>query len=134
SYGFVKAHDLYAYLGLKKDLDHQIPRVGGLVERVKEMFNVQTRPMDRSRFLEDVKLFLDIYNRSCLSIWGFVPITEKELEWMSRDMKHVIIPELTCVAEVEGKPVGAVFCLPDYNPRIKAIDGKLFPLGWMKLL
>ena len=30
--------------------------------------------------------------------------------------------------------LGAVFGLPDYNPRIKAIDGRLFPLGIFKLL
>jgi hypothetical protein len=134
AYGFAKAHDFYAYLGIKKDLDHQIPRVGSLVERVKEMFNVQTRPMDRSRFLDDVKLFLDIYNKSCLHVWGFVPITPKELDWMASELKWVIVPDLTCVAEVDGKPVGVVFCLPDYNPRIKAINGRLFPFGFLKLI
>ena len=36
--------------------------------------------------------------------------------------------------EVDGKPVGAVFCLLDYNPRIKAIDGRLFPFGFLRLL
>ena len=53
---------------------------------------------------------------------------------MARDMKHLIIPELTSVAEVDGKPIGAVFGMPDYNPRIKAINGRLFPFGFLKLL
>jgi hypothetical protein len=30
--------------------------------------------------------------------------------------------------------VGAVFALPDYNPRIKLIDGRLFPFGFWRLL
>jgi hypothetical protein len=38
------------------------------------------------------------------------------------------------VAEIDGKPIGAVFALPDYNPRIKAIDGRLFPFGFFTLL
>ena len=38
------------------------------------------------------------------------------------------------VASVEGKPIGAVFAIPDYNPRIKEIDGRLFPFGFLKLL
>jgi ABC-type branched-subunit amino acid transport system ATPase component len=38
------------------------------------------------------------------------------------------------VAEVAGKPVGTVFCLLDYNPRIKAINGRLFPFGFLRLL
>jgi GNAT superfamily N-acetyltransferase len=134
SYGFVKAHDLFAYIGYKKDLDYQVPRVAELVSRVTEMFHVTTRPMDRRHFRRDVETFLHIYNGACLHIWGFVPITPKELAWMAKDMKHVIIPELTCVAEADGKAVGAVFGLPDYNPRIKEIDGRLFPFGFLKLL
>ncbi len=38
------------------------------------------------------------------------------------------------VAEVDGKPIGCVFALPDYNPRIKKIDGRLFPTGFVRLL
>lgn len=134
SYGFVKAHDVYAYFGVKSNLDYQLPRVAPLVERVGELFNATLRPMDRNRFMEDVRTFLDIYNRSFLHIWGFVPITQKEMEWMANDLKRLIIPDLTCVAEVEGKPVAAVFGLPDYNPLIKEIDGRLFPFGFIKLL
>ncbi len=134
SYGFVKAHDLFAYIGYKKDLDYQVPRVAQLVDRVGEMFNVKTRPMNPKTFQKDLEIFLQIYNGACQHIWGFVSITQKELEWMAKDLKHVIIPELTCVAEVDGKPVGAVFGLPDYNPRIKAIDGRLFPFGFIKML
>jgi hypothetical protein len=104
------------------------------MQRVNEMFHVKTRGLDRSRFLQDVGTFLHIYNVSSLNIWGFVPITQAEMEWMAKDMKHLIIPELTCVAEVDGKPIGAVFGMPDYNPRIKEIDGRLFPFGFLKLL
>ena len=49
-------------------------------------------------------------------------------------MKQMICPELTTVAEVDGKPIGTMFGLFDFNPRIKAIDGKLFPFGFLKLL
>jgi GNAT superfamily N-acetyltransferase len=134
SYGFAKTHDFYAYLGIKSALSHQLDRVGPLIEGVHRTFNLKTRPLDKKNFLEDVRMFLDIYNKSCLHVWGFVPITPDELEHMARDMRYVIVPELTCVAEVDGKPVGAVFGLPDYNPRIKAIDGRLFPFGFLKLL
>jgi hypothetical protein len=32
------------------------------------------------------------------------------------------------------EPIGTVFCLLDYNPRIKAINGRLFPFGFVRLL
>ena len=44
------------------------------------------------------------------------------------------VPPFLLVAEVDGKPIGAVFCLLDYNTRIKAINGRLFPFGFLKLL
>ena len=53
---------------------------------------------------------------------------------MAASLKHLIVPELALVAEVNGRPVGTVFCLLDYNPRIKAINGRLFPFGFLKLL
>ena len=45
-----------------------------------------------------------------------------------------MVPELAIAAEVEGKMVGAAFGLPDYNPRIRQIDGRLFPFGIFRLL
>jgi GNAT superfamily N-acetyltransferase len=49
-------------------------------------------------------------------------------------MRYLIVPEMTTVAEIDGRPVGALFGLLDYNPRIKAIDGRLFPFGFLRLL
>ncbi len=45
-----------------------------------------------------------------------------------------MIPEMSVAAEIDGKMVGASFGMPDYNPRIKEIDGRLFPFGAIKLL
>ncbi len=53
---------------------------------------------------------------------------------MAASLRHLIVPELALVAEVEGKPIGAVLCLLDYNPRIKAIAGRLLPYGFLRLL
>ena len=44
------------------------------------------------------------------------------------------MPELTSIAEIDGQPVGAGFGLLDFNQIIKQINGRLFPLGWWKLL
>jgi len=36
--------------------------------------------------------------------------------------------------EIDGQVVGATFGLPDYNPRIRKINGRLFPFGFIHLL
>ena len=92
------------------------------------------RPIDIKRFEEEIETFLHIYNQSLVSTWGFVPMSDGEIRKQATGMKHMIVPELTTMAEIDGKPVGTMFALPDYNPRIKAIDGKLLPFGFLKLL
>ena len=79
-------------------------------------------------------MFLEVYNRAMSNTWGFVPMSDGEIEHMARGLRHLIVPELAIAAEVDGRVVGATFALPDYNPRIKQIDGRLFPFGFIKLL
>ena len=132
--GLRKIEDLYAFWGRLEMLTSIDKKLGVMVEGVKERFGVKVRPLDRSRFDEEVRMFLEIYNASLGGTWGFVPLSPGEVKHMAASLKHLIVPELALVAEVEGKPIGTVFCLLDYNPRIKAINGRLFPFGFLKLL
>jgi GNAT superfamily N-acetyltransferase len=132
--GFHKVEDLFAFWGRMSMLESIDQKLGVMVEGVKERFGVTVRPLDRSRFAEEVRMFLNIYNSSLAGTWGFVPLSPGEVDHMAASLKHLIVPELALVAEVEGKPIGTVFCLLDYNPRIKVINGRLFPLGFLKLL
>jgi GNAT superfamily N-acetyltransferase len=95
---------------------------------------VTVRPLDRRRFDDEVRMFLDIYNSSLVGTWGFVPLSDGEVRHVAASLRHLIVPELALVAEVEGKPIGTAFCLLDYNPRIKGMQGRLFPFGFIRLL
>jgi GNAT superfamily N-acetyltransferase len=132
--GFGKVEDMYAFWGEVSMLGSLDPKLITMVQGVKERFGVTVRTLDRSRFTDEVRMFLNIYNESLGGTWGFVPLTEGEVKHMAASLKFLIEPELALVAEVHGKPVGAVFCLLDYNPRIKAINGRLFPFGFLRLL
>ncbi|MEO1496040.1 MAG: N-acetyltransferase [Planctomycetota bacterium] len=134
--GYEKSHDLYAY---RADTSHlgnmeRDEKMAALDAMVRDRFGVTARGMDGSRFRQEVEMFLDIYNRALTKTWGYVPMSAAEVHAMAGELRHLIVPELARVAEVEGKPVGVVFGLLDFNPRIKAIDGRLFPFGWARLL
>jgi len=133
-YGFRKTQDAYAYWGHVEMLPATRARFASIIEQITERYQVKVRPMDTSRFLEDVEAFLSVYNRSLVNTWGFVPMSADEVRHMARALRHLIVPELAVGAEIDGQLVGAAFCLPDYNPRIKAIDGRLFPFGFLRLL
>ncbi|MGW8257839.1 MAG: N-acetyltransferase family protein, partial [Thermoguttaceae bacterium] len=134
NYGFRKTQDLYAFWGHVDMLPAIAVKLGPIADQIVERYNVKLRSLDTSHFVEDVKLFLTLYNRSLANTWGFVPMTPGEVEHMAEGLRFLIIPEMTVAAEIDGQVVGASFGLPDYNPRIKDIDGRLFPFGFMRLL
>ena len=90
--------------------------------------------MNTSRHGGDIDLFLDLFNRSLEGMWGFVPLTRPELQDLVGSLKFLMDPRFALVAEVEGKAAGIAIGVPDYNPRIKQIDGRLFPFGFLRLL
>lgn len=134
NYGFQKTQDMYAFWGNIEMLPKLQAKLQPVAEQIIERYNVVTRPLDRKRFREDVTAFLEIYNRALVNTWGFVPMTKAEIDHTADALKHLIVPELAVGAEVDGRMVGATFALPDYNPRIKAIDGRLLPFGFVRLL
>ncbi|MGQ9503431.1 MAG: N-acetyltransferase [Thermogutta sp.] len=134
SYGFHKTQDLYAYWGHVSMLPEIRAKLKPICDKIVERYDVKIRMLDKKRFLQDVELFLDIYNRSLINTWGFVPMTPAEVHYTAKGLRWLMVPELALGAEIDGRIVGAVFCLPNYNPRIKEIDGRLFPFGFIHLL
>ena len=134
NYGFKKAQDLYAYWGHVDMLPKINERLTPVSQQIVEHLGITLRPLDKSHFIEDVESFLHIYNLSLTNTWGFVPMSDAEVRHTAAGLRYLMVPELAVGAEIDGKLVGAVFGLPDYNPRIKEIDERLFPFGFIRLL
>jgi len=81
------------------------------------------------KIYEEAKKVAYIYNQAWSRNWGFVPWTEKEMDFMARRLKEFADPELVIFARHEGKEVGFAFGLPNYNEIIKDLDGRLLPFG-----
>ena len=111
-----------------------ITKYGAVTDQIAERFKIRVRGLDTKCFKQDVRSFLDIYNRSMGNHWGFSPMSEEELDAMARVLRYLLIPELVVGAEIDGRLVGIILALPDYNPRIKQIGGRLLPFGFLRLL
>ncbi len=133
-YGLEKSQDLYAFWGHIDMLQSLDARLRTTIEQATSRFNVKLRRLDRKRFQQEVRTFLRLYNTASAGMWSFVPLSDRELDHISSSLRYLICPELTSVAEIDGQVVGAAFGLLDYNPRIKQIDGRLFPFGFLRLL
>ncbi len=134
NYGFRKTQDLYAFWGNLAMLPPIAAKLGPVAEQIIARYNVKLRPLDTARFQEDVETFLSIYNRALVNTWGFVPMSADEIRHMADGLRQIIVPEMAIAAEINGRVIGASFGLPDYNPRIREIDGRLFPFGFIHLL
>jgi GNAT superfamily N-acetyltransferase len=132
--GFRKVQDMYAFWGHKDMVATLDKKLFFIWREAKERFNVELRFLDKSRFFDELKMFLRVYNESLVGTWGFVPLSPGEIKVLGADLRHLIQPELAMVAEVDGRAIGAVFGLLDFNPRIKRINGRLFPFGFIRLL
>ncbi len=133
-YGFEKTQDLFAFWGNLEMLRQLDPKIQFIADEARKRFDIHVRRIDSKHFDRDVESFLRIYNEALPGTWGFVPLTDAELKHMAAGLKHLIVPGMTTIAEVDGRPIGAVFGLLDYNPIIKQIDGRLFPFGFLKIL
>ena len=62
--------------------------------------------------------------------WGFVPTTDAELEFMVKQVKRVIRPEMVMVAYWNGAIQGYIVCVPDINWALRKTIGKW---DWLRL-
>jgi hypothetical protein len=132
-WGLKKAMDLYAYWLEKTFFNYD--RLNRITERIlKRESHLSVRPLNLRRFDEEVKIIKDIYNNSWSKNWGFVPMTEGEIDDLAKNLKPIIVPELILFAYWGETPVGFSAALPDYNVVLKHLNGKLGLLGSIKFL
>jgi GNAT superfamily N-acetyltransferase len=132
--GLVKAKDLFAYLSVIKDVS-AAPRLEKLASAIKARVpGLVVRPAVMKNFRKELEAVKDIYNSAWGHNWGFVPMTDEEIESMAKRLKPLIVPELLIMAEVNGDPAGFFMAVPDYNQVLKRVNGKLGPLELLKFL
>ena len=110
------------------------PLVRRIVQSGERNSRIAIRPVDTSRWDEEVAVILGILNDAWSRNWGFVPFTPAEIAYAGKKLKPVIFEDLNMIAELDGRPVAFMLTLPDINDLLAKIDGKLFPFGWVRLL
>ena len=131
-YGFTKAKGLVAFY---KDSSKGIPdRVKRLMEHVRQKTGVEVRSLDMKNFYRDVEIIKDVYNKSWEKNWGFVPMTNKEMDALAEALKPIAEPELVKFAFVKGKAVGVSIVLPNLNELLIKFNGKMNLINIIRFL
>ena len=58
----------------------------------------------------------------------------REARHIASELGRLIVPQFTALAEIDGRPIGAVFALLDYNQILGKLNGRLFPFGFVRLM
>lgn len=129
--GYTKAKDVF---GWRYEVGEPNARVKKAQEDIRAMPEVTVRQLSKKHMDRDVALTLDIFNEAWADNWMFVPSTKKEADKMAADFKLFLVPDLTVLVLIDGKPAAVAIALPNVNEIISDLHGKLFPFGFAKLL
>jgi GNAT superfamily N-acetyltransferase len=134
--GMAGVKDLYAYLVTRATVaDDRFQRVMKAVRRRAPALDLREVRLDGKGFRTDIETMLKIFNEAWSANWGFVEVTPPEVDAIAADLKPIVDPRITAIAEIDGKAVGMMVCVPNINEILRKIpDGRLFPTGWYKLL
>ena len=129
--GLVKAKDLLAYrIPVPDKMNPRLEKLAGILKKK----GLSIRNVDMKNFKSELELVRKIYNAAWADNWGFVPISREEIDYMAKELKPLVVPELVFFAEYRGQEVGFYLVLPDYNQVIKKLNGRLGPIQIIRFL
>ena len=129
--GFRKAKDLYAFSLTTAEYHGRLDRVSA---RLAERGGLAIRPVDLGRWKDELEFVRACYNEAWAGNWGFVPWTDRELDFIAKELKPLVDPRLAFMVEIKGVSAGFAISVPDANEAIKRARGHLFPFGLARLL
>jgi GNAT superfamily N-acetyltransferase len=134
AYGFTKHRDHFAYRLLLKDFPAKDYR--GLSEMAQKRFKFRVEHVDlrqnnaRKLSGEVARVIGEAFPDN----WELMPPTQSDILDEMRLLIRYTRNDLIVMAYADGRPVGILVCFPDLNRLLKGCRGRLFPIGWAKLL
>jgi GNAT superfamily N-acetyltransferase len=122
--GFQKAMDLYAWLKDAEELAAEggIPdKLVRIIDKVKDRHGLSIRPLKKSDWEHEVEGVKHVYNDAWLKNWGFVPMTDGEINRLAEGLKPIVDERIAFMVEKDGEPVGFALNLPDISQLLHQI-------------
>lgn len=143
TFGMIKSKDLIAfYLDVQKSIPETMQKLSERIRKKYEPLGLVIRPFNKRKSLEEVQHISRIYRSAWKDNWGYVPITDHEIEKMAKNLLMITEPELILFIEYEGQPVGVTGTLYNINEvthRLRKFDRwplfiqsilQLITIGW----
>lgn len=132
SLGFRKTLDWYALSITNRDID--AAAMEKWLERImrgQSLTFTTYHPRELDRRAEEV---YGIFNEAWSRNWGHVPVTRRQFQGVLKDLKPLLRPELVNLIMDGDRLVAFGIAVPDLNPLVKKLNGRLTFWGRLRLL
>lgn len=116
--GFEVAKSFYAFEIESDDSVHEekYAKLAEFESRVQKRFpDLEIAHVTKANFEENVRAVNHLANEVRSDGWGFVPMTQREVATLVRNLKSVVRYDMFYVAHFKGKLVGFIVTIPDIN-------------------
>jgi hypothetical protein len=132
--GFAKCVDWHCFLVERVHYGKHAPYLNEVRDTLLRSTDVQFRTLGRNDVMKRVKEVQDIFNQAWEGNWGHLPLTDRQMDMIFRGLRLFIIPDFALFAEKDGKTVGFMISIPDVNPALRILNGRLYPWRVIKFL
>jgi hypothetical protein len=132
SLGFVKAMDWHAYKITNRDVDLEAMqrRLADIMDG-QDIEMVSYHPKEVNRWADGI---FQLFNVAWEPIWGHVPLTRRQFDEMLEMVRPCLRPEMAYILLDHNRVAGFGIGLPDLNPLIRKLNGRLTLWGKLRLL
>lgn len=129
--GFTTAKNLLVYQHGARTAGEFLPvpeRLARASELITQRNGITLRALRLPEFPAEVERIKALYNKAWEHNWGFVPMTDHEIDHLAEQFKPVVVPELVPFVEKDGQVIGFALALPDLNTILRTNrSGRMFP-------
>lgn len=132
NYGMTKAKDLLAY----KLENHKVmgsEKLKRVQQIARDRYKLKISQLDMKNFAKELEKVKFVYNKAWAPNWGFIPMTDEQIDAMAKDLKPLVEPSLVLFGEIDNQLVGFALVMLDYNHIFKQMNGRLLPFNFLKL-
>ena len=116
-----------------READRLPEKLSRVVHKIKERRDFTLRNPDPRRFDEEAERVKAIYNQAWARNWGFVPMSEAEMDRLAEELKPIIDPRIAFFVEKNGQTVAFGLPLPNLYEPLRKVQSRPGQPHWWQL-
>ncbi len=131
--GFTPYRDNFAY-DLPLDTMENT-RYESVLHLAGKRFGYRVQSVDlRSDLKQKSRALARVIAESTPPEWEVIPPTSETLYRELKNIRRVLWPDFSLMAYAGDRPIGLLLIIPDCNPILKGLKGRVFPVGTFRML